>query len=122
MKKSDKTRIMLLETASRIIAHYGIDKVTSRLLAKQADVSPGLIAHYFNDNSVLFPEVVDYIFETADLYVRDESLKTALERLLYATRMNFLFFVIDNPHYYKCLLLSYYYVGINKRISKIHEK
>lgn len=119
--KGDKTRRYLLEVTAQFYAQHGVNKVTVRALAAAARMSPGTITHYFPKISDLFPEVIKHIFEKGKIETRDQTLRSSEEQLAFIVKMNFDFFVITNPHYYKCLLLSYYFIGVDQRITTIHK-
>ncbi len=121
MKKGEITRLRLLESASRLIAAHGIERLTLRTLAEHADVSAGLITRYFSDFSGIFAEVVIYVFDQARAHLQKApSQETAKEKLERVARQNFEFFAVQNPHYNKCLMLSYVYVGIHSGIRAKH--
>lgn len=122
-KKSYKTRQILLETAAMTIATFGLEKTTARLLAKRAGVSLGCVTRNFPKFSDLFPEVIRYIFEQLVPEVRKRSPQESGEELFCRiVRQNFDFFIFQKPHYERCLLLSYFYVGIEAKIGKAQLK
>jgi AcrR family transcriptional regulator len=53
------TRVVLLETATRLFSEYGFDGVSIRLLAKEAGVNMALIAYYFGSKEKLFSAVFE---------------------------------------------------------------
>ena len=118
MKKGERTRYHLLETATNIVGKEGIEFLTARNLADRANVSLGIINHYFPKFLEIFAEITEYIFNIHRPSVRNNSLPTPEERLYFQIEANFTVSVLNYPEQYKALLLSYYYMGVNKRITK----
>jgi AcrR family transcriptional regulator len=56
------TREQLLKTASRLFAEKGFEAVTTRELAKQADVNIAMIAYYFGSKEGLFKAMIEERF------------------------------------------------------------
>lgn len=119
-KSSQSTGDLVLETAARCIAKYGIEKSTTRKIAEMAGVSRGLVPYYVPKRADLLFQVIQFIFRkiksqaTTDI----KDLKGA-EKILAAFRINFEQF-LGQPHYYACFLLSYYYANFDKKFTKLH--
>src|ERR1700685_4724161 len=47
----DERRDEILSATWRVIARDGIAKATVRAIAREADCSPGILAHYFDDKA-----------------------------------------------------------------------
>ena len=68
------TRGSILEAALRLFSHDGYDKVSLRAIAREADVDPALVHHYFESKADLFARaVLDVEFDP------DSLLTEALE-------------------------------------------
>jgi AcrR family transcriptional regulator len=52
------TRGSILEAALRLFSHDGYDKVSLRAIAREADVDPALVHHYFESKADLFARAV----------------------------------------------------------------
>ena len=63
MKKSERTRQLLLETAGRHFQHAGYSASALRDIAGEAGVDVALIAHYFGSKPGLFTAVYDALLE-----------------------------------------------------------
>lgn len=63
MKKSERTRQLLLDTAGRHFQHAGYSASALRDIAGEAGVDVALIAHYFGSKPGLFTAVFDALLE-----------------------------------------------------------
>lgn len=52
------TRATILQAALTLFSHRGYDKVSLRSVAREADVDPALIHHYFDSKAELFSRSV----------------------------------------------------------------
>ena len=52
-------RQTLMETAARLFAEHGFEAVSTRMLAKEADVNIAMIAYYFGSKEKLFEAIID---------------------------------------------------------------
>ena len=61
--KKEKTeldaRLVLLQTAARLFAEHGFEAVSTRMLAKEANVNMAMIAYYFGSKEKLFEAIID---------------------------------------------------------------
>ena len=69
--KKEKTeldaRLVLLQTAARLFAEHGFEAVSTRMLAKEANVNMAMIAYYFGSKEKLFEAIIDeYIPKTRE--------------------------------------------------------
>lgn len=62
--KSDKLicerRSQILEVALKLFAEKGVEGTTIKQIAERADISAGLLYHYFKGKSVLLKEAIDH--------------------------------------------------------------
>ena len=63
MKKSQKTKVGILEAAKALFWTKGYSNVNLREIAKQAGVDVALIPRYFGNKEGLFNATLDYAFE-----------------------------------------------------------
>ena len=71
VKQPDERRQELLDTAMRLFVERGVEEVSIRDIADAADVTPGLIYHYFDSKTDLFNEVLDsYAGRCADVDIQ----------------------------------------------------
>ena len=71
VKQPDERRQELLDTAMRLFVERGVEEVSIRDIAEAADVTPGLIYHYFDSKTELFNEVLDsYASQCAEVDIR----------------------------------------------------
>lgn len=70
-QSTEMRRRALLEATLDAVAELGLTHATVREIAKRADVTPGLIRHYFESKEQMFQiayrQVIDEMFETARL-------------------------------------------------------
>ena len=69
--KKEKTeldaRLVLLQTAARLFAEHGFEAVSTRMLAKEANVNMAMIGYYFGSKEKLFEAIIDeYIPKTRE--------------------------------------------------------
>jgi len=57
-ERSEETRRRIVEAAMRLFAQHGFDRTSTATIAKEADVSQGIIFHYFETKKKLFWTVV----------------------------------------------------------------
>ena len=62
-ERSEETRRLILETATRHFARHGFDRTSTATIAKEAGISQAIIFHYFGTKQNLFWTVV---FDRAD--------------------------------------------------------
>lgn len=71
MDNQDKKRILILETAVKRFAHFGLAKTTMTEIAKDLSLSKALLYYYFPDKLSLYVSVVEHIIKE----VSDKILK-----------------------------------------------
>lgn len=59
-KASCERRIQILEVALKLFAERGVEGTTIKQIAERADISAGLLYHYFKGKSDLLKEVIDH--------------------------------------------------------------
>ena len=59
-KLNCERRIQILEVALKLFAEKGVEGTTIKQIAERADISAGLLYHYFKGKSDLLKEVVDH--------------------------------------------------------------
>lgn len=81
---TEERRRALLEATLDAVAELGLKRATVREIARRADVTPGLIRHYFDSKELMFQvayrQVIDTMFETARL-VAEKDERSAKSRL-----------------------------------------
>ena len=71
VKQPDERRQELLDTAMRLFVERGVEDVSMRDIAEAAEVTPGLIYHYFDSKTDLFNEVLDsYASQCAEVDIQ----------------------------------------------------
>lgn len=73
MKKSERTRQLLLETAGRHFQQAGYSASALRDIAGEAGVDVALIAHYFGNKPGLFAAVLDALLEWHETVIVSHS-------------------------------------------------
>jgi AcrR family transcriptional regulator len=73
-------RTAILSATLEIIANHGIDAVTHRRVAEQANVSPGSSSHHFSSRSDLLREAFRYYLQQADAFLLaiDEEIRASV--------------------------------------------
>lgn len=61
--KAERTRERILAAAASLFASHSFDSVSTRAIAKQADVDAALIHHYFGSKEGLFQAVLEHSVE-----------------------------------------------------------
>lgn len=69
MKKSERTRLSILESARQAFITQGYDQAGVREIAAKADVNAALVNRYFGSKQGLFREVLQDDNDYSDLYV-----------------------------------------------------
>lgn len=59
-KDANERRVQILEVALKLFAEKGVEGTTIKQIAERADISAGLLYHYFKGKSDLLKEVVDH--------------------------------------------------------------
>lgn len=65
--KSERTRVRILDAASRLFAASSFDRVSIRAIAREAGVDSALVHHYFGTKDDLFTEVLSHAATPAEL-------------------------------------------------------
>lgn len=119
--KAHQTRQRIIEAAIRIIASQGIEKATTRVISKEAEVANGLVTHYLKSQDELFTNVIQFIAGAAynEIEAAPEHLSTP-EKILWMCEKNIDFF-LNHSDYAKCFLLFYYYASIDTSLRTQNE-
>jgi AcrR family transcriptional regulator len=84
----EERRAQLADAAWRTIARYGIEKTTTRTVAKEAGCSTGSIAHYFRGKKALLRAALQHSYAESDValqkHVANPGLEAIREHLLTA--------------------------------------
>jgi len=72
-RDAKRTKAIILDTATKLFAKYGIDGISVDLIAKEANINKAMIYYYFKNKSTLY--------ETAMQKVLDDIYKTVLTEL-----------------------------------------
>lgn len=64
MENQDKKRILIIETALKRFAHYGLSKTTMTEIAKDISFSKALLYYYFPDKLSLYVSVIEHLMHT----------------------------------------------------------
>lgn len=87
---AEARRAQVLEIALALFAEVGFERATMKMLATRADISPGLIYHYFRDKEELIEAVMEshsLIPEMREIYRKAEPLpiEEALQQICWDT-------------------------------------
>lgn len=80
----DQRRVELMEATLRVIASHGIESASVRRIAAEADVTPGLIRHYFDAKEDLICAAYAHhmqVLLTASAEAQDAGHDSAIARL-----------------------------------------
>lgn len=66
----DDTRGLIRAAAARLFQTHGYDRVSLRAIAREADVDPALVHHYFASKADLFSQAIFEVPWEGDEYVR----------------------------------------------------
>ena len=79
----DSRRDSIIEAASRVFAEKGFRRTSNREIAREADISSGLIYWYFRNKTELFQAVVERLFPLSGFEIpREQAAELDLETLL----------------------------------------
>ncbi len=70
VSRSAKTRKRIFKAAKKVLVEVGAEKITIRLIAKEADVSPGLVMQYYETKASLILEIFHKSNRPLDTYIR----------------------------------------------------
>ncbi|MGM9999083.1 MAG: TetR/AcrR family transcriptional regulator, partial [Candidatus Bruticola sp.] len=79
MGRYNKRREQLLDIATNLFAKYGLDGTTTKDIAEAANVSPGLLYHYYNSKEELLVSVIRRFREEGQGCGKSEELKACCE-------------------------------------------
>tara|TARA_Y100000768_G_scaffold388890_1_gene388372 strand:- start:2772 stop:3437 length:666 start_codon:yes stop_codon:yes gene_type:complete len=87
VKKSEITKEILFETASKMIAELGFEKATMRAIAKEAGVASGAAYYYFKSKEEFVYEYYkrsheEHIKELGDFLNKEKSLEKRIHRVV----------------------------------------
>lgn len=74
---AEKTKARILDSASRLFASHGVGQVSIRQIAKDADVSLGMVNHYFGSKDELYHACIDAMYAELAL-LRDALVAEAV--------------------------------------------
>jgi AcrR family transcriptional regulator len=120
LSKSERTKKRIIHAAIDIISTKGIERATTREIAKKAKVANGLVSHYFPEIDRIFDEVIQEIAQEA--YKSIESppeSSTGHDKIIHMCRANLDFFSA-HPRYLKCFLLFYYFCSIRANLREMN--
>lgn len=118
--KSEVTYARIVEAAITCVATIGIERTSVTEIAKAANVSRGLVAHYFPRKSEIFKVLVLSIAQRGYGYIegRTHGLKGS-EALAAYIDANLDFF-FEHPDYFKTFSLLYYFAGIDPKYRALN--
>ena len=119
--KGQRTQDAILEATTVCIARDGIESTSITAIANEAEVSRGLVAHYFPVKSKMFDDVVRYVSLRAYGFFQahQESSQKSESAVLDRLHANLLLFT-TYPHYYKTIALLYYLASIQPHYRKLN--
>lgn len=117
-KKSLATQELVLMAAARCIARFGIERTTTREIAKMARVSNGCVAKYLPDRSKLMEQLIELLDRKAYEQIENppENLP-AFEKILAIARTNYEFF-LRNPDFLHCYTLYFHFASWQKQVRE----
>jgi AcrR family transcriptional regulator len=72
-QRSDQVREQILEAARFVLIRDGYEKITTRRIAKEADINVATLHYHFKTKEALLSEVVGFVMQRAE-----EQLRTAI--------------------------------------------
>jgi AcrR family transcriptional regulator len=119
-KKAEIAESNILEAASLSIGEIGIESSSITEIAKRANVSRSLVAHYFPKKASLLKNVIIYISKRAYTQIESPSPKLSDEKLVLEIAKKNLNFFLNHPHYYHCFMIFYHYSAIKSDLRKLN--
>lgn len=80
-KKESKTRRKIVDAACKLFSEFGLDSVSTRMIADEAGVHLGSIHYYFDDKEALYVEVFRIALEADDQKLLDRKFRENLHLL-----------------------------------------
>jgi AcrR family transcriptional regulator len=130
-KKGKETRDRILEAAAHVVSKRGIENASVTWIAKQANVSRGLVAYYIPSSDGLLLELIKFILNQAAILFSNEMPSDAVakkavehgvaESVVSRIEKNFNFFS-QHPHYFQCFMLFYYRSSYDPQCRKLNTK
>lgn len=77
-KKNSKTRKKIVDAACKLFSEYGLDSVSTRMIADEAGVHLGSIHYYFDDKEALYVEVFRIALESDDQKLLEQEIRDNL--------------------------------------------
>lgn len=83
-------RQQIAAACARVIARGGIADVTTRAIAREAGIAPGMLFHYFRDKDDVLNETLEVLAETFRDHLRERvsAARDSLDRLRIVTKSN----------------------------------
>lgn len=119
-------RSRLIENTIKVIAAQGLDKTTTKTIAKCTDIHEAYIYHYFSDKEELLSKSFDELDNELTTTVMEHVNVMYMREFDYETRCRFFFtavwnFLLGNRE--KCLaFIRYYYSPYFKKYSEESHK
>ena len=88
----EQTRKQIIEAAFELFANEGYAKTSIASVAKSADVSKGLIYHYFSSKQEILEAIFDQLVQLGDQMIRFPEGFTAKDKIRQIIEQTFAFF------------------------------
>ena len=106
-RKSNSTRIALLNATVQCLSKFGYAKTTTQLVAASAKISRGAMLHHYNAKSELISATIDFIiFRRMDRFYSEISQLTKKQRVEQGEGVEILWKSMQTPEYEAYLELS----------------
>ena len=115
-KKGKNTHLKILETALECFAEFGPENTTVRRIAKKADISIGLVHHYFPKSENIFAKVMKHVSQGYLDYVKETppDLRSQVKKRLE--------YFVNNPMSFRCYALSLPYTLLKGELRLLHSE
>ena len=113
MAEKSTTRRLILEAVITCIEKYGIDKVTTRKIAQEAQTNIASINYYFRSKDELVTEAlsmtINHMLE--DVFLAIDDLQQPFETVL----SNVIFYLLDGSHRFPGVSTAHLYKAVMQR-------
>lgn len=124
MTKGEKTRLKILEAASRCISKIGVEKTSITNIALEAELKRPLIAYHFPKKDRIFLEVVKSIIVNLSIELdelQSQKAKDGRQGIIEILTLYIDFFQ-NNSHYFHCFLHFFYMASIKNEYRDLNTK
>lgn len=117
----------ILRHTYRLVAREGLPGMSINKIAKQMDVNPGIVMHYFKNKEGLILALVDYMLEKAEAFLDSAYEKYEDPHQNFKHWAEYYFQIGENPPmrqnvFWSCYALSFRNEKVKKSIQRMYNR